>query len=282
MKKVLVTGKNGGISLAVAHLLADNGFDVENIGVRGTEWKDISFSDVDFIVHVAGVVPKEGITADDFYIVNYKLTSALAEKAKAEGVKKFVYISSMAVYGVTPTLKKGGGVVYAQTPCAPSSDYGKSKLLAEQSLEKLEDERFKTAIIRVPSVYGKGKTEYLEQYNYSFGRLKSIPRAFTDRYKSIISVDNLCQLIYLIVKNDAEGVFCPDDGRISAFDLATAIMPKKKPSGFLGAIVKLFAFSARVQDYYGQVCYDRKLTEAFDGKYRKRECGSLIKEIYEE
>lgn len=281
MRKIIVTGKNGGLSVAVAEYLRKNGFETENLGLRGEEWKNCDFSKIDAIVHLAGLVPKDGVKSDEYYNVNFKLTEKLAEKAKAEGVKQFVYISTMAVYGIEPSLKRGEGVVYAQTECAPVSDYGKSKLLAEKALEKLKDDRFKVATIRVPSIYGVGKTEYLKQYGYSFGRLKFIPKAFTDKYKSIISVDNLSRLVYLLVANESDGVFCPDDGKISAFDICRLVMPEKKPSAILGLIVKLLSKSRRVTDYYGAVCYDESLTDVFNGDYRVRDYETSIKECYE-
>ena len=281
MKKVLVTGGKGAMSMAVAERLKANSYEVDNLSLRSDAWKKVDFACYDTIVHVAGAVPNGKNTANDFYSVNYSLTAALAKKASLSGVKQFIYISSMAVYGVVPSLKKGEGCVGKDTPCKPISDYGKSKLMAEQAVLSFSNDKFHVAIIRVPSVYGVGKTDYLEQYKYSFGRLKRIPKAFIDRYKSIISIDNLCQLIYLIVENGSIGVFCPDDGRISAFELSSLIMQDKKPSKMLGFLVSLFKFNRRVVDYYGSVCYDDALTNIFDGEYRITHYGELISKIYE-
>ena len=281
MQKVIVTGEKGALSLAVANALRESGLEVENLGLRGDAWKQRSFSGCRAIVHIAGIVPKPGVAAEDFYRVNTNLTKELAAKAKADGVAQFVYISSMAVYGVAPSFNKRKGVVSRITFCSPKSDYGKSKYFAEQAAESFKDDSFRVAVLRVPSIYGVGKTEYFETYRYFVGHLKKIPQVYTGHYKSIICVENLCRLIYLIVKNESEGVFCPDDGKISAFDLCRALMPEKKTSRFLGALVRLFGWNRRVKEYYGSVCYDPELTGVFNGDYRICDFRTVIEEANE-
>lgn len=282
MQKVIVTGENGALSLAVAAALKQSDLQVKNLGLRNGKWETESFKGYKAVVHVAGLIPKPGVEPGDFYRVNTELTKALAAKAKTDGVEQFVYISSMAVYGVSPTLNKKKGTVCKNTPCAPTGDYGKSKLLAEQALESLKDESFRVAAIRVPSIYGIGKTEYFETYRCFVGRFKKIPNAYTGHYKSIICVENLCRLICLIVQNGSEGIFCPDDGKISTVDLCRALMPEKKTSRLLGALVCLFGWNRRVKEYYGSVCYDSELTNVFGGAYRVCDYQTMIGKINHE
>lgn len=268
-KRVLVTGKNGDLSKAIAKWLNDRGYIAENISLRGDEWKTNVFGQYDAVVHVAGIVPKEGVASEDFYRINAQLTKDFAEKAKKEGVRHFIYISSMAVYGKEQTMDSNRGMVSADTPCAPLSDYGKSKLQAEEYLKGLEDDRFIVARVRVPSIYGKGKIEYLEQYRHLNEKFKRIPVAFVENYKSIIYLDNLCEFIYLVLKNEGRGVFCPDDGKYSAVDICQAISSSCKKSKFLGFLFKSFLRkSDRIRDYYGAIYYDDALTNIFEGKYR--------------
>lgn len=277
MKKVLVTGKNGDLSRAVSAWLISRGFIAENCSLRGDAWKREDFSSYDSVVHIAGRVPKEGVKTEDFYKINTDLTREFAQKVKADGVKHFIYISSMAVYGKEPSIDKKLGIVTIDTPCEPTSDYGKSKLLAEKALQEIEDDNFTVARIRVPSIYGRGKTEYLEQYKHLNDKFKKIPVAFKDRYKSIIYIDNLCELLYFVISEKSSGVICPDDGQYSAYDICKALAPEKKRSRLIGlGFEVLLRKKVSIKNYYGAICYDKSLTNVFGGKYRKYDLQQAI------
>lgn len=118
------------------------------------------FSKYDVILHVAAIVHnKEKPRLETIYKkVNTDLTLELAEKAKLEGVKQFIYISSMSVYG------KRSGIIDRDTVPEPDTNYGKSKLKAEEGLIEMEDESFRIAIVRPPMVYGKGVKEIMQDY----------------------------------------------------------------------------------------------------------------------
>ncbi len=271
MKGVLVTGKNGDLSVFVAKwLAAKHGLSVEQISLRGNDWKDFAFDKFDTVVHIAGVVPREGVKAEDFYEINYRLTEQFAKTVKKAGVHNFIYISSMAVYGRMPTLSISNGTIDGETPCLPTGDYGKSKLQAEKCLQAMESEDFHIAIIRVPSIYGKGKTEYLEQYGALAKKLHCVPKAFTGHYKSVICTENLAELIYLTAESGFSGVICPDDGKVSAFDMMRSFV-NFKVSRIVGKLLEIFGHrSQRVINYYGTICYDEKLSDVFNGQYRVR------------
>ena len=175
------------------------------------------------------------------------------------------------------------GTVTKDTQPAPTTDYGKSKLKAEEYLTSLESNAFHIVIIRVPSIFGEGKTEYIDQYKYLAEKLPVIPRAFEDHYKSAICVDNLCELIHLIIRSDYLGVVCPDDGQISAYAFCSATYPNKKRSKLIGKVLKLFLKNnARILDYYGAVCYDKELTDVFSGQYRVLSLEKAIRKAYEQ
>ena len=278
--KVIITGKNGGLSKAVNNRLGGE-YEATLLGVKNKGWESESFCGVKAIVHVAGLVPKAGVKNEDFYYVNTLLTADLARKAKNDGVKLFVYISSMAVYGRKPILSVEKGRVKKEDEPMPTDDYGKSKLLAENYLYDLADENFKVAVIRAPSIYGANGNAYFEQFFNILRNFKSIPVAFTKNYKSAINTDNLSELIYLIVKNNQSGIFCPDDGLYSAADYCAAINPERKKSAFYGFIIeKLLRLSKRVKDYFGAIYYDESLSVAFGGAYRVKSMEQAVKEIY--
>lgn len=281
--KVLVTGKNGNMSTAIAQWLRnEHGFEVEQISLRGDSWKHEDFSCYDSIVHIAGVTPQNAKSEEDYRIVNTDLTAKLGEKAANDGVKQFVYISSMAVYGVETSIDGTKGMITEKTPCNPTSEYGLSKLEAENNLHNLNPSIKHLAIIRVPSVYCKGNRAYIDQYKYLGAKLPVIPSLFNKNFKSAIHLENLCELIYLVIDSKYSGTVCPDDGKISAVDFCKAIYPNKKCSKFLGKLMAVFLKNnARIIDYYGAIYYSSELTEIFGGKYRVRDLKKAVELTYE-
>lgn len=281
MQNIIVTGANGKLSCKAADWLkGKNVFGVEQLSLRG-DWQNHDFADTYGIVHIAGITPQNAKAESDYKKINYELTRELANKAKTDGVKQFVFISSMAVYGACQSIdpKKN---IDENTPCSPNSDYGKSKLKAEEYLKGLRDENFRVCIIRVPSIFDGEKNEYIEQYKYLADKLPVIPKCFINNYKSFIHSDNLCELIYLAIEADFDGIICPHDGKISAFDICSAIYPKKPKSRVFGLAVELFLKNnPRISDYYGAICYSENLTDVFDGKYRVTDSLNAIRKMYE-
>ncbi len=283
MRKVLITGITGELSVATRQRLQmDNELQVKQISLRDGRWREADFRQFDSIVHIVGITPEKATGEDEYYRLNTELTRSLAFKAKNEGVRQFVYISSMAVYGITQSMNPKLGVITAETFCAPNSLYGKSKLMAELALQELEDEGFGVSILRVPSVYGRGKTEYLDQYMYLGNKLPFIPIVFPHNYKSAIYIENLVELLYMIVVNGHTGIVCPDDGAFSALDYCCALQPYKKKSRFIGKMMEIFGKNnERIIDYYGTICYDNSLTNMYNGMYRIYNLEESIKRTFD-
>lgn len=267
---IIVTGEKGELSLAIRKYLEESTLqEVKCLSVRGNSWYDHDFSNVDIVVHVAGIVPKVGIRPSDFYVVNRDLTERLAKKTKASGVKQFIYISSMAVYGIEASLNPQQGTVDENSVCKPMSDYGKSKLEAEKILGSLADSKLKVAIIRVPSVYGAAKREYFSQYELICNKFRCIPLAFRNCFRSAITIGNLCELIRLIIINQSDGIICPDNGQLSASDYCEMLHPEMRKSRLIGfSIEKFLRWYPMVKSLFGAVAYSPQCTNIFDGKYR--------------
>ncbi len=287
MKKILVSGKTGLLSSAISdYLRLKDGFFVEQLSLKGETWKAVTLCSYETIVHVAGITPKMAVSTEDYYKINTELTKCFAKKAKKDGVKHFIYISSMSVYGVEPNCQPKKGIVSNETPCNPVSDYGKSKLLAEKELRYLEDATFQVSVIRVPSIYGMGMTLYLEQYRNLNHKFLVLPNAFLQNYKSAIYVENLCELIYMVSCEKVGGLYCPDDGKYSAVDYCMAMDATKRKSNILGRMVELLSRNKRIQNYFGAVYYDETFAHVFEGKYRiydlknavKKTCKNSVKE----
>lgn len=89
--------------------------------------------------------------------------------------------------------------------CNPKGDpYGESKLESEEILKKMETENFIVAIIRPPMVYGKGVKGNMEKL-IKFSPI--LPFKYDKNKRSLVNIDNLLYLTYLVINKQAKGIF---------------------------------------------------------------------------
>lgn len=211
MLKLLITGSNGFIGGAVLKHLKDSAeIEATAVSVRDGAWKSLDFSGYDAVLHTAGIahVSPDPSLNDQYDAINHRLTVEIAKRAKAEGVKQFIFLSSMIVFGEAAPA----GVrrtVSAETIPAPVNAYGRSKLDAENGLRALEEDSFRIAVIRPPMVYGAGCKGNYNTLVRLARRLPVFPE-FENR-RSMIYVENLAELIRLIVLRRDCGIFHPQD-----------------------------------------------------------------------
>lgn len=208
-KKMLITGKGSYVGGKVIEWLGKwpDDFVVEELSVRGEGWKERDFSQYDVVLHVAGIAH---VSADPkkeqlYYQVNRDLAVEVARKAKEQHVAQFIFMSSIIIYGNTG-LK---GVIDSNTVPKPRDFYGRSKLQAELAIRELGTEAFSVVVLRPPMIYGHGtKGNYSKLSRVS----KTIP-FFPDaeNLRSMLYIDNLCELIRLIIMNGDDGVFYPQN-----------------------------------------------------------------------
>ena len=263
--KILIIGKNSYIGNHIDEWLTKHGHQVTQLDVLTDEWKSYDYSPYDSIVHVAGIVHQPKCQDWDLYKrVNTDMPVAIATMAKAQGVKHYVFFSTMGVYGVGKRLKPT--VVDDKTPLQADSMYGKSKLMAEEGLAKLQDSNFDVAFVRPPSVYGKGcRGGYITGFTSIVRKLPVIPRAYENVKQSFIYIDNLSELIRLVIEKQLHGVICPQDKKaVNANELLEAIAKgigkQYRSSRFLGLLVNLLHFVPLVKKAYGGLEYDQKLS----------------------
>lgn len=167
MNRVLITGATGfvGSRIAAAYAATDCELRCTVRASSDTRWIEntraelveadltdtgalrSALEDVSLVVHSAGVTsaPSE----DVFYEVNTEGTLNLAKVSAEAGVERFVFISSLAARGPDPEDAEPG----SETPDAPESVYGMSKLAAEERLRGFTDE-LDVTVLRPGGVYG--------------------------------------------------------------------------------------------------------------------------------
>lgn len=215
MKKVLITGANSYIGMSFENWITANSIEIttDTQDMIGDAWKNADFSQYDSIFHVAGIAHADvgKVTEEQkalYYKVNTDLTVECAKKAKKEGVKQFVFMSSIIVYGESAGIGKER-VITKDTPLTPANFYGDSKVKAEEGLMELVDDNFKVVILRPPMIYGKGS-----KGNYPL--LAKMARKFpffpnVENQRSMLYIGNLCKFISLMIENEENGIFYPQN-----------------------------------------------------------------------
>ena len=209
--RILITGKNSYIGNSVKAWLNDKepSFIVDEISLRNLDLLSVSFKDYDVIIHVAGIahISSNKKLIPEYFRVNRDLAIEVANKAKEEGVKQFIFTSSMAIYGDDRPIGEFRPIDVDNPK--PTNPYGQSKLEADLVIQKLHDDRFKVSILRIPMVYGKSaKGNFLKLVNIS-RRISIFPKIRNIR--SFLHINNLSELIRLIILNSHTGVLYPQD-----------------------------------------------------------------------
>lgn len=211
MKKILVTGKGSYIGANFKKYMEQypEKYEVSELDMLDKSWKNYDFSKYDVVYHVAGLAhstPDES-QRELYYRVNTDLTYEVAKIAKESGVKQFIFMSSIIVYGSGEIGKDR--VITKDTPLTPDNFYGDSKKQAEIKIKPLEDEMFKIVIVRPPMIYGpesKGNYPLLAKFAKKtpvFPTLKN--------QRSMLYLGNLLEFIKLMIDNEEHGVFLPQN-----------------------------------------------------------------------
>ena len=110
MKKILITGANSYVGASFEKWLPEwpDKYHVDTIEMIDGTWREKSFAGYDVVFHVAGIahVSADPSKKDLYYKINRDLAIETAEKAKSDGVKQFIFMSSMIIYGADEPLGK--------------------------------------------------------------------------------------------------------------------------------------------------------------------------------
>lgn len=210
-KKILITGAGSYIGESFQAYAAEHyseNFSIDVVDMIDPAWRDIDFSSYDVVYHVAGIAHADvGDVSDKvkekYYAVNTDLAVEVAEKAKADGVKEFIFMSSMIVYGESAPygMKK---VIDEHTVPSPANFYGDSKLQADVGVRELADDQFKVMVLRPPMIYGKGSKGNYPTLAKLAKKLPVFPDA--DNERSMLYIENLCEfLCQIMLVKEAKG-----------------------------------------------------------------------------
>ena len=180
-------------------------------------------------------------------------------------------MSSMIVYGNSCKLKIFEPITKDTVP-TPDNIYGRSKLLGEEKLEKLQDETFNVALIRSCRVYGEKDTDSIRQLTQFAKRMPIFPNI--KNHISMIYSDNLCELVRLIAESKKGGVYFPQQEQyICTSDMVKDIAMETNHFLWNTKIFNpiLYRVGQRigiVGKVFGSEGFELELSNHFDGEYR--------------
>jgi UDP-glucose 4-epimerase len=176
---------------------------------------EVLFDKIDVVINFAGIVA--GRDAKLLDEVNAKGPPRLAELAKRCGVRHFVQLSSLHVYGSATQISRA-------TPVSPVTPYGWSKLHADTALLGLQGLAFAVSLLRLPMLYGGGTGENLRKLATLMTRAGVFPTQKSPAPRSVLHVDNLAVVLQTLARNDTRGVcFAADADHLTIELLAEAI-----------------------------------------------------------
>ena len=279
MKKVLITGQNSYIGNAFAEYAKEFYQDIacDKISLRGKKTDELDLSGYDAILHVAGIAHVDVGKADaetkkKYYEINCDLSCHLAEKAKKDGVSQFVYLSSMIIFGDSAPFGQIK-IITEDTQALPSGFYGDSKLQAEIGIEKLADENYLVTIVRPPMVFGKGSKGNYPRLARLAVKSPIFPQV--DNCRSMIYIENLCELLCQLILKEKAGIYMPQNAeQLSTSELVAMIA---KAHGKKIHLTKVFnpglRLLAKITGYvnkvFGSLTYDEKLSRVEEIEYQK-------------
>ncbi len=217
--KFLVTGGAGFLGINLIRFLYKKGHEVVSLDIAEFDYPDIkdniqvikgdirnkeiiidTMEDVDIVVHTAAALPL--YSTDDIFSTDIEGTRNLLEAAKENKIKRFIHISSTAVYGIPDHHP-----LYEDDKLDGVGPYGKAKIFAEEACLEFREEGMCVPIIRPKSFVGP---ERLGVFDLLFDWAKD-GKGFpmigkgNNRYQ-LMDVEDLCEAIYLCATLDTQNV----------------------------------------------------------------------------
>lgn len=282
MKRVLITGANSYIGTSFERYIKENYpdyFEIDTVDMIDGSWREKSFAGYDVVFHVAGIAHADvGNVSEEikakYYAVNTDLTIETCKKAKADGVKQFVFMSSAIIYGDSAPYGTPKRITKESVP-QPANIYGDSKWQADKGVRELANEDFIVTVLRPPMIYGKGSKGNYPTLAKMAKKLPVFPNIQNER--SMLYIENLCEFLAQVMIRTEGGIFWPQNAEYTRTSemvkmIAEVSGHKIHVSKAWNWVVKLAALiPGKTRDLankaFGNMSYDQSLS-CFDFKYQ--------------
>lgn len=287
-KKVLIVGEDSYIGESFKSYILEHyssNFLVDTVDTLNGSWREKEFSCYNIVYHVAGIAHTDIGNADDmikekYYAINTDLAIEVAKKAKSEGVERFIFMSSMIVYGESVSYKKKK-VVDKYTVPKPANFYGDSKLQADVVLRGLADRNFTVIILRPPLIYGEGSKGNYPVLAKLAKRLPVFPDVSNER--SMLYIDNFCEFLcqVMLVKKIRENavVLIPQNTEwVKTSEMVKEIAKANGKNIKITELINIFIFlggkipgkvGRLINKAFGNNCYTHEISEYKGINYQK-------------
>jgi UDP-glucose 4-epimerase len=286
---ILISGANGFIGQHLVSYLQNKGIQPV-LAVRNVEGYQVNISglivrhfdlnqvelnndkllkNIDVVIHLAGIAHKKSVSQAEFTHLNTLGTQRLALQAIHNGIKRFIFISTVKVHGESTTINEDD-CFNEQSPLNPQDAYAKSKLAGEKLLkEACSGNGMDYVILRVPLIYGPGvKANFYNLLNL-LSHNYPLPLSQVENLRSLLYVENLCDVIERLIQSpDCKNrVFLVKDYNLSTVDLVTSISTafKNKPNFFhlpkklIDPLARVFNQTSKIEKLFGSLVIDDAL-----------------------
>lgn len=157
--------------------------------------------DFDYVVHAAGAT--KSLNAEGFFRSNTSATVNLANAvmATSHSLRRFVFLSSLSVYGPVREKLPHTEITAGDTP-RPDTAYGRSKLAAEQALDGIQGLHF--IVLRPTGVYGPREKDYFMMAE-SISRHVDFAAGLKPQDLTFIYVKDLVEAVFLALDRGKDG-----------------------------------------------------------------------------
>lgn len=230
--KILVTGTEGYIGARLAPWLMAKGHDVVGLDTGFyrdgclyidpagmpvaplTQFKDLrrvkaeDLAGFDAVIHLAELSndPLGQNRPEITYQINHQGSLQLARMAREAGVRRFVYASSCSVYGVGT-----GDFLDEHSPTNPQTAYAKCKVLVEQDLKPMADDKFSVVFLRNATAYGPSPRMRFDIVlndlcALAWTRKKIAMVSDGSPWRPIVHVEDICEAMSCAVEAPADAI----------------------------------------------------------------------------
>jgi len=151
------------------------------------------------------------------HAVNVGVARQLALAARSAGVRQFVHLSSLSIHGPVPEIVEGSRL-------SPASAYGVSKAGAEYALQEISSPEFAVTMLRIPTIYGRGRPSKIESLARLLDRVPAFPMPAVSPRRSVISDENLARVMMHLLDEEAAGAVYAADPQPFTIDMLVQIL----------------------------------------------------------